>query len=35
VKDERVNVRPKFGDYKRDAMGHQAADEVNVAAKSI
>jgi hypothetical protein len=35
VKDERVNVRAKLSDDERNPVSHQAADEVNVAAKAI
>jgi hypothetical protein len=35
VQDERVDIRPEFGDQKRHAMHHEAADEVHVAAEAI
>ena len=35
VQDERVNVRPKLGDQEGHLVGHEAADEVNVAAEPV
>ena len=35
VQHERIDVRPQFGDNERDALHHQAADEVDVAAQPV
>jgi hypothetical protein len=35
VQEKGVCIRAKVGDNKRDALRHEAADEVNVAAKAI
>jgi hypothetical protein len=35
MQHERVNVGPELGDQERHPVGHQAADEVNIAAETI
>jgi hypothetical protein len=35
VEDERIDVGPKLGDDERDALGHQACDESNIATKAV
>src|SRR5262245_55556761 len=35
VQDERINVRPKLGNYELHALCHQARDEMYVAAKAV